>query len=58
MPGLDRAYNYTELIGYLGGMTPLLFAAREGHVEAAKALLDAGADVNQGRDGDQHHHRC
>jgi ankyrin repeat protein len=53
VPGVDRAYNYNELIGYMGGMTPLLFAAREGHVDAARALLDAGADVNQPRDGDQ-----
>jgi ankyrin repeat protein len=53
VPGVDRAYNYTELIGYMGGMTPLLFAAREGHADAAKALLDAGADVNQPRDGDR-----
>ena len=52
VPGVDRAYNYNELIGYMGGMTPLLFAAREGHVDAATALLDAGADVNQPRDGD------
>ncbi|HUE87027.1 MAG TPA: ankyrin repeat domain-containing protein [Vicinamibacterales bacterium] len=51
--GVDRAYNYTELIGYMGGMTPLLFAAREGHVEAAEALLAAGADVNQPRAGDR-----
>jgi ankyrin repeat protein len=29
-----------------GGFTPLLFAAREGEVEAAKYLLAAGADVN------------
>jgi ankyrin repeat protein len=28
-------------------MTALLFAAREGHGEAARALLDGGADVNQ-----------
>ena len=34
-------------------MTPLLFTAREGHIDAARALLDAGADVNQPRDGDQ-----
>ena len=29
-----------------GGLTPLLFAARDGKVESAKALLDAGADPN------------
>ncbi len=28
-----------------GDMTPLMFAAREGHVDAARLLLDAGADV-------------
>ena len=30
----------------LGGFTPLLFAARQGGVESARLLLDAGADVN------------
>jgi uncharacterized protein len=30
-----------------GGLTPLTFAAREGDVESAKYLLDAGADINQ-----------
>jgi ankyrin repeat protein len=29
-----------------GGLTPLLYAAREGCVECATILLDAGADVN------------
>ena len=29
-----------------GGMTALLFAARDGHVDAARLLLEAGADVN------------
>jgi ankyrin repeat protein len=29
-----------------GDMTPLMFAAREGHVDAARLLLDAGADVH------------
>jgi uncharacterized protein len=29
-----------------GGMTALLFAAREGRLEAARLLIDAGADVN------------
>ena len=30
-----------------GGLTPLLFAAREGNLETVKALLKAGASVNQ-----------
>jgi ankyrin repeat protein len=30
-----------------GGLTPLLFATREGNLESVKILLDAGADVNQ-----------
>jgi ankyrin repeat protein len=35
--------NYTVL---RGGATPLLFTARVGDVESARALLDAGADPN------------
>ena len=39
-------------VGLTGGMTALLHAAREGHIEAAEALLDAGADIDQvGGDG-------
>jgi uncharacterized protein len=30
-----------------GGLTALIFAAREGDLQSAKILLDAGADVNQ-----------
>ena len=30
-----------------GGLTPLVFAAREGDLESAKKLIAAGADVNQ-----------
>jgi ankyrin repeat protein len=30
-----------------GGLTPLVFAAREGDLATARLLLDAGADVNQ-----------
>ena len=30
-----------------GGLTPLIFAAREGDLESAKLLIDAGAPVNQ-----------
>ena len=31
----------------MGGLTALLFAARDGHMQAAKALLEGGADINQ-----------
>jgi ankyrin repeat protein len=30
-----------------GGLTPLVFAAREGDIESTRALFDAGANVNQ-----------
>ena len=30
-----------------GGMSPLLYAARDGRMETVRILLDAGADVNQ-----------
>ena len=35
------------LVGKTGGMTALLHAARRGHLEAVKALLDGGADFDQ-----------
>ncbi|HXG90639.1 MAG TPA: ankyrin repeat domain-containing protein [Vicinamibacterales bacterium] len=31
----------------MGGMTALMFAAREGHLDVVRALVAAGADVNQ-----------
>jgi ankyrin repeat protein len=37
----------------MGGLTPLLLAARDGHTDAVIALLDAGADVNQVSAGDR-----
>ena len=52
-PGVDRNYQLNELVAAQGGLTPLLLAAREGHVEAVKVLLDAGADVNQVSAGDR-----
>jgi ankyrin repeat protein len=36
----------TQAIYYRGGLTPLLFAARQGAIASGKALLDAGADIN------------
>jgi ankyrin repeat protein len=51
--GIDRQYQLNELVYTQGGMTPLLLAARQGHVDAANALLDAGVDVNQVSAGDK-----
>ena len=36
----------------MGGMTALLFAARDGHLDAVRALVESGADVNQVSGGD------
>ena len=33
--------------GGSGGLTPLVFAAREGDIESARVLIEAGANVNQ-----------
>lgn len=32
----------------MGGQTALLYAARDGQIDAARALIEGGADVNQG----------
>ena len=40
-------------VDYLGGMTPLLFAVREGHSEATRTLLDQGADIDGVSPGDK-----
>ena len=53
IPGVNRQYNYTELVAYWGGLAPLHLAARQGYSDVAAALLDAGADVNQRTTGDQ-----
>jgi ankyrin repeat protein len=52
-PGIDRQYQLNELVSAQGGLTPLLYAVRQGYVESAEALLKAGADVNQVCAGDQ-----
>ena len=50
--GVNRQYNYTELVGFWGGLAPMHLAARQGEIESVKALMDAGADVNQVGAGD------
>ena len=53
IPGVDRNYQLNELVAAQGGLTPLLFAARQGYTESVQALIKAGADVNQASAGDQ-----
>jgi ankyrin repeat protein len=47
LAGVTRPYRYNELIGRQGGLTALLFAARQGGLATAEALVAAGVDVNQ-----------
>ena len=51
-PDVVRPPYREVLVGKTGGMTALLHAAREGHIEAAVALLEWDADVNQVSAGD------
>ena len=53
MPGVDRNYSLNELIIAHGGLTPLLYAVRQGYIESTEALLKAGADVNHVSAGDR-----
>ena len=46
-PEVVRPPYREVLVGKTGGMSALLHAAREGHLESAIALLDGGADIDQ-----------
>ena len=48
----DEIPAYPDLVGSMGGLTPLLHAVRGGHTEAVMALLGAGADLNHVSAGD------
>jgi ankyrin repeat protein len=48
----ERSLSYGELVGSKGGLTPLLFAVREGNMETVKVLLAAGAPIGQSSEGD------
>ncbi len=49
--GSDRFQREVRITAK-GGLTPLLHAARQGHIETIDALLDHGADVDQIGGGD------
>ncbi len=51
--GATRPFRYNELIGTQGGLTALHFAARQGAAASVRALVEAGADVNQASPGDR-----
>ncbi len=50
--GQMQFFEETPGLSSKGGLTALLHAARQGHLEAATALLDGGADVNAASAGD------
>ena len=45
--GDDDTPGFTAMVGFQGGLTALLLAAREGHIDAVRALLAGGAQINQ-----------
>jgi uncharacterized protein len=54
-PNAANSFNPEEInppVASKGGLTALLHAARQGHLEAARALIDGGAPVNQVGAGD------
>jgi ankyrin repeat protein len=53
IPGYSRPYRYNELIGRQGGLAALHFAARQGHAETVRMLVEGGANVNHKSPADQ-----
>jgi len=45
--------GYGDLVGGMGGMSALHIAVREGYRDAAVALIEGGADINQKSGGDE-----
>src|SRR5262249_32680581 len=51
--GVTRPYAFNELIGKQGGLTALHFAARQGAMRTAQALVEGGADVDAASPADK-----
>ncbi len=54
-PAAGANFNPEEInppVATKGGLTALLHAARQGHIDAARALIDGGANVNEVGAGD------
>ena len=52
-PPRRRREPYGDRVGKQGGMSALLFAARQGHTASVRALLDAGADIDRVAEGSE-----
>ena len=50
--GSTRQFRFAELVTAQGGLTPVFFAVRQGHIDAVKVLLDAGANIKTARAAD------
>ena len=50
--GSTRQFRFAELVTAQGGLSPVFFAVRQGHTDAVKVLLEAGADVRTARAAD------
>jgi ankyrin repeat protein len=51
--GPPPSLSYNDLVGKQGGMTALHYAARDGRFDAARLLVESGAEVNQLTGGDE-----
>jgi ankyrin repeat protein len=47
-----RPPNYVERVGTQGGLTALMFAARQGHLDSVRAFVEHNVDVNEVNPGD------
>ncbi len=47
-----RPLSFGQLVGRHGGNAALHYAARQGHLDSVRALLDGGADIDQQSEGD------